>query len=80
MYDLVIRNGRVVDGSGMPAFNADIAVQDGRIAKIGRVAESGRREIDATAKVVAPGFIDPHTHFDAQLLWMAMPNPLCRMG
>ena len=80
MYDLVIRNGRVVDGSGMPAFNADIAVQDGRITRIGRVAEAGRREIDATAKVVAPGFIDPHTHFDAQLLWDGYAKPALSHG
>ncbi len=68
MYDLVIRNGRVVDGSGMPAYSADVAVIGDRIAKIGRIAQQGRREIDAAGKVVAPGFIDPHTHFDAQLL------------
>ncbi len=68
MYDLVIRNGTVVDGSGMPSYKADIAVNGNRIAKIGRVTEKGREEVDASGKVVAPGFIDPHTHFDAQLL------------
>ncbi len=80
MYDLVIRNGRVVDGSGMPAFNADVAVKDGRIARIGRVDQAGKREIDAAGKVVAPGFIDPHTHFDAQLLWDGYAKPALSHG
>jgi N-acyl-D-amino-acid deacylase len=80
MYDLVIRGGRVVDGSGMPAFTADVAVQDGRIARIGRVEQRGRREVDAAGKVVAPGFIDPHTHFDAQLLWDGAAKPALSHG
>lgn len=80
MYDLVIRNGRVVDGSGMPAFNADVAVKDGRIAKIGHVAQTGQREVDAAGKIVAPGFIDPHTHFDAQLLWDGFAKPALSHG
>ncbi len=80
MYDLVIRNGRVVDGSGMPAFNADVAVEGGRIARIGRIEQHGRREIDAAGKVVAPGFIDPHTHFDAQLLWDGCAKPALSHG
>ena len=80
MYDLVIRNGKVVDGSGLPAFLADIAVQGNRIAKIGQVAERGRTEVDAKGKVVAPGFIDPHTHFDAQLLWDGCAKPALSHG
>jgi N-acyl-D-amino-acid deacylase len=80
MYDLVIRGGRVIDGSGMPAFTADVAVQDGRIARIGRVEQSGQREIDAAGKIVAPGFIDPHTHFDAQLLWDGAAKPALSHG
>lgn len=80
MYDLVIRNGMVVDGSGLPAFRADVAVRNGSIARIGRVAETGRQEIDAAGKVVAPGFIDPHTHFDAQLLWDGYAKPALSHG
>jgi N-acyl-D-amino-acid deacylase len=63
-YDVVIRHGRVVDGTGNPAFHADVAVKDGHIARIGRVEGTGKREIDATGLVVAPGFIDVHTHAD----------------
>jgi N-acyl-D-aspartate/D-glutamate deacylase len=80
MYDLVIRNGRVVDGSGMPAFRADVAVQGDRIVKIGQIAAAGSREVDATGKIVAPGFIDPHTHFDAQLLWDGCAKPALSHG
>ena len=63
-YDLVIRHGSVIDGTGRPAFAADVAVKDGRIALIGRVEGSAATEIDATGLVVAPGFIDVHTHAD----------------
>ena len=80
MYDLVIRNGTVVDGSGMPSYKADIAVSGNRIAKIGHVAEKGREEVDASGKVVSPGFIDPHTHFDAQLLWDGYAKPALSHG
>jgi len=80
MYDLVIRNGRVIDGSGLPAYVADIAVEGDRIARIGHVEQRGRREIDAAGKVVTPGFIDPHTHFDAQLLWDGAAKPALSHG
>src|SRR5579875_2281748 len=67
--DLLIRNGLVVDGTGGPAYRADIAVQQGYIAEIGKVSETARRTIDASDLIVAPGFIDPHTHYDAQICW-----------
>ncbi|WP_341197924.1 amidohydrolase family protein, partial [Hyphomonas chukchiensis] len=80
MYDLVIRNGKVVDGSGLPAFKADVAVMGNRIVKIGQVPESASEEIDAEGKIVSPGFIDPHTHFDAQLLWDGCAKPALAHG
>ena len=80
MYDLIIRNGRIADGSGLPAFNADLAIQDGRVARIGRIEAEAAETIDAGGKVVAPGFIDPHTHFDAQLLWDGYAKPALSHG
>ena len=68
-YDLVVRNGLVVDGSGMASFHADVGVQAGLITKIGRIRERGRQEIDADGHIVTPGFIDGHTHMDAQIHW-----------
>ncbi len=68
-YDLMIKNGTVVDGTGAPRFRADIAVTDGRIAEIGKVTGGAARTIDADGLAVSPGFIDPHTHYDAQICW-----------
>ena len=69
-YDIVIRNGTIVDGDRTPRYRGDIAVKDGVIAKMGSIpAGEGEREIDATGLVVAPGFIDLHTHYDAQIFW-----------
>jgi N-acyl-D-aspartate/D-glutamate deacylase len=67
-YDLLIRNGRVVDGTGNPWFPADVAIKDGKITAVGRVTGTASRTIDATGLVVAPGFIDLHTHSDMPLL------------
>jgi N-acyl-D-amino-acid deacylase len=80
MYELIIKNGRIVDGSGMPAFTADVAIAGGRVAKIGRIDGDAERTIDAGGRVVAPGFIDPHTHFDAQLLWDGHAKPALSHG
>ena len=66
MFDLVIRNGTVIDGSGQPRKTADVAVQDGRIAAVGPKLGAGRREIDAGGLLVTPGFVDIHTHYAGQ--------------
>ena len=68
-YDLIVRGGRVVDGSGLPSYVADVGVKDGKIAEVGRLKDGAARTIDATGLAVAPGFIDHHTHLDAQMLW-----------
>ena len=68
-YDLVIKNGTIVDGTGAPRFRGDVAIDGDRIVEIGKVTESARREIDASELIVSPGFVDPHTHYDAQICW-----------
>ncbi len=72
-YDLLIKNARIVDGSGEPSFHADVAVHQGKIAGVGKTSATAKRTIDAGGRVVAPGFIDHHTHFDPQALW----DPYC---
>jgi N-acyl-D-amino-acid deacylase len=68
-YELLVRRGRVVDGSGLPSYVADVGVRDGKIVEVGRVKGSAAKTIDADGLTVSPGFIDHHTHLDAQLLW-----------
>jgi N-acyl-D-aspartate/D-glutamate deacylase len=68
-HDLVIRGGTIADGKGSPLFEADIAIDDGRISIVGKVTASGREEIDARGLLVAPGFVDIHSHYDAQVIW-----------
>ena len=80
-YDLVIRGGTVVDGSGLPSYRGDVAVANGTIARIARnIRDAGREEIDARHAVVAPGFIDGHTHMDAQVAWDPLGTCSCWHG
>ncbi len=78
MLDLVIKGGTVIDGSGRPPIRADVAIKDGRVVKIGEVTQDAAKAIDATGKIVSPGFIDIHTHYDAQVFWDGnlSPSPL----
>jgi N-acyl-D-amino-acid deacylase len=79
-YDLVIRNGTVVDGSGLGSFKADVGVVGGTIAAVGRIRDKGRAEIDAEGQVVTPGFVDGHTHMDAQIFWDHTGSNSCWHG
>ncbi len=72
-YDLVIKNGKVIDGSGLPGFHGDVAVRGGRIVEVGKVTGEAHQTVNADGLVVAPGIIDNHTHYDAQVTW----DPLC---
>ncbi len=72
-YDLIIRNGKIIDGSGIPGFHGDVAISGGCIVEMGQVSGDARRVLDADGLVVAPGIIDNHTHYDAQVTW----DPLC---
>ena len=74
-YDLVIKNGTVVDGTGAARYQADVAIAGGKVAEIGKVTEGAKRTIDAHGLVVAPGFVDPHTHYDAQICWDGAVTP-----
>ena len=69
IHDLVIRNGNIVDGSGKKPFLGDIAIDDGKITKVGEVINSGKKEIDANGNLVSPGWVDIHTHYDGQVCW-----------
>ena len=81
MFDVLIRGGVVVDGSGAPGRAADVAVSEGRIAAVEpHIDGAGRRTLEAAGRVVSPGFIDPHTHFDVQLLWDGAAKPALEHG
>jgi N-acyl-D-amino-acid deacylase len=79
-HDLVIRNGLIVDGSGSPGTIGDVAVDGDRISALGTVEDRGTREIDATGKIITPGFVDIHTHLDAQLSWDPLGSSSCWHG
>ena len=80
MHDLVIRGGLVVDGTGVEGQVADVAIDDGIVTEVGRVADGGREEVDADGLLVTPGFVDIHTHFDGQVTWDPMLTPSCWHG
>ncbi|MFD6169707.1 N-acyl-D-amino-acid deacylase family protein [Streptomyces coeruleorubidus] len=80
MLDHVIKGVTVVDGTGVPAYTADVGIRDGRIAVIGEVTQEARTSEDAHGLVLAPGFVDPHTHYDAQLFWDPYATPSLNHG
>jgi N-acyl-D-amino-acid deacylase len=79
-FDLIVKNGFIVDGSGMPRYRGDVGVRDGRIVEIGRIRAPAARVIDADGLIVAPGFIDGHTHMDAQVAWDRLGSCSCWHG
>ncbi len=80
MYDLIIRNGTIVDGSGMPRYKGDVGIEGGKIAAIGKIRDSARETIDADGHIVSPGLVDAHTHMDAQVFWDALGTCSCWHG
>jgi N-acyl-D-aspartate/D-glutamate deacylase len=80
MYDLLLKGGRIYDGSGMPSYNGDVAIRGGRIVETGRLNGNAKRILNVDGLAVAPGFIDPHTHLDAQLLWDPLGTSSCFHG
>jgi N-acyl-D-aspartate/D-glutamate deacylase len=79
-YDLVIRGGTIVDGTGRPGFSGDLAIKDGRIAAVGKIERAAKEEIDASGRIVAPGFVDVHTHLDGHATWANQLNPSSQHG
>ena len=79
-YDLVIRGGTIVDGTGKPGFKGDVAIKGGKVAAVGTVDGAGKEEIDAGGRIVAPGFVDVHTHLDGHATWSNRLNPSSQHG
>src|SRR5215469_2747703 len=79
-YDIVVRGGTVVDGSGLPRYQADVGITGGRIATIGKITGGANEVIDAEGHIVCPGFIDGHTHMDAQVFWDPLGTCSCWHG
>lgn len=79
-YDMVIRSGSVIDGTGREAFSADVAIKDGLIVEVGKVSGAGAREVDADGALVTPGFVDIHTHYDGQATWSNRMSPSSHHG
>ncbi|MGH7964293.1 MAG: amidohydrolase family protein, partial [Candidatus Binatia bacterium] len=79
-YDVVIKNGTVVDGTGRSPYRADVAVRGDRIAAIGKITDSAKRTLDAEGHIVTPGFVDIHTHLDAQICWDPIVSSSCWHG
>ena len=79
-YDLVIRNGLIIDGTGGAPYTGDVAISAARIAAVGKVDGKGKREIDARGQLVTPGFVDIHTHYDGQAIWSSRLNPSSAHG
>ena len=80
MLELLVRGGTVVDGTGAPRFTADVGIADGRIVEVGRITQAARQTLDADGLIVAPGFIDGHTHMDAQVAWDPLGSCSCWHG
>ena len=80
MYDLLIKHGTVVDGTNQAPVVADVALENGRIAVIGQDLGNAKQTIDATGKLVTPGFVDIHTHYDGQVCWDKQVTPSCWHG